>query len=608
MLHSGETTSKEATETAGIVDLQKRKLNNILRNTMHKLETSAANWSAVECGMTHENYLPVWQDITSTNLPSLLLTLSAASHFILRRHEPTAFYYACFQSAFLILLRVVLWVPVDTAILSIFIFNLFLGIQIAFYRTFWHGLREFPGPKLAALTQAWILREAYIGRLRFTMLELSRKYGEWVRIGPNELYTTNLEALYAIMGPKGWPKSPSYDSGLTKGDLGGDSVLTIKTLPEHAIRRRIWNKAFTANAIQGYLPSIEKRLDEMMGVIDSHTKHRKPVDLRLQLGCFVYDTMCDMAYGALTGPDLLQTQEDKHQLLTQMGQVVRQVGIIRNMPWLTPLVNTFSNAGKQQEDFKEFTRSMFLRRQAQGLGSRFDVFHYLLGEDTETGARLSRTELAADSTLLVITGSDTTRTVLTVLFLYLLKHPHCLQELQKELSAAPDLSPSGLSQLQYLNACLHEVMRLQPPSPSNLQRICPPGGALICGKHIPEGTRVRFSPYAIHRDPRYFDRPEEFRPERWMKEEISDKKVEKASILNEKAFFAFLLGPGACVARNLAWLEMRLVVATIITNYDLEFAEGFDPVAFESSWTDAYLLLIDQPFLVTFTPKIERFR
>nr|AHK06537.1 putative cytochrome P450 [Puccinia horiana] len=177
------------------------------------------------------------------------------------------------------------------------------------------------------------------------MKRLGEKYGEWVRIGPNELYTTSIEALYTIMGPKGWPKGPSYDSGITKGDFGGDSVLTIKTLPEHATRRRIWTKAFTPKAIVEYLPSIEHHLDEMISVIDDH-----------------------------------------------------------------------------------------------------------LGEDTETGTRLSAAELAADSTLLVIQ----------------------MEELQAELMAAPDLSPPTLSQLKYLNACLQETMRLQPPSPSNLQRMCPP--------------------------------------------------------------------------------------------------------------------------------------
>ncbi|OAV99731.1 cytochrome P450 67 [Puccinia triticina 1-1 BBBD Race 1] len=541
----------------------------------------------------------------------VVILLPALAHFIFRRHEPTAFHYLVFQAVLFMPLVFLLQNSFFNGLLALSAFNFSLAIQIAFYRLFWHDLRSFPGPKLAALTQAWILREAYSGRTRFTMKELGERYGEWVRIGPNELYTTSIEALYTIMGAKGWPKGPSYDSGITKGDLGGDSVLTIKTLPEHATRRRIWNKAFTPKAIVEYLPSIENRLDEMISVIDDHVKQKKNVDLCLQLGCFVYDTMCDMAFGAPTGTGLLKNQKEKHRLLTHMGRVVRQVGIVRNMPWLTPLVKAWpSTQRKEQSEFRNFTRSMFLKRRNQGFGSQLDVFHYLLGEDTETGTRLNAAELAADSTLLVITGSDTTRTVFIAFFLYMLKHPGCMEELQAELMAAPDLSPPTLGQLPYLNACLQETMRLQPPSPANLQRMCPPGGAVICGRHIPEGTKVRFSNYAVQRDERYFDQPDEFRPQRWLKNPEKEKlgEGEGTERLNERAFFSFLIGPGACVAKNLAWMEMRLVVATLLTSYDVAFAKGFDPVAFESSWTDAYLLLIEEPFEVTFTPKAGRLR
>ncbi|KAI9618964.1 hypothetical protein H4Q26_012222 [Puccinia striiformis f. sp. tritici PST-130] len=520
-----------------------------------------------------------------------------------RRHEPTAFQYLWSQAVVLSLLGIILRPSFFTVLLILLTFNLSLVTQIIFYRLVWHDLRSFPGPKLATISQAWILREAYFGRTRFTLRELGGKYGEWVRIGPNELYTTSLEALYTIMGAKGWPKGPSYDSGITKGGLGGDSVLTIKTLPEHATRRRIWTKAFTPKAIVEYLPSIEIRLDEMISVIDDHVKQKKNVDLCTQLGCFVYNT--------LAGTDLLKNQEEKQRILTQMVRVVRQVGIVRNMPWLTPLVKAWpSTQRKEQHEFREFTRSMFLRRRNQGLGTQLDVFHYLLGEDTETGTRLTETELAADSTLLVITGSDTTRTVLLAFFLYILKNPGCMEQLQAELMAAPDLSPPTLSRLPYLNACLQETMRLQPPSPANLQRMCPPGGAVICGRHIPEGTKVRFSNYAIQRDERYFDDPDSFRPQRWLKNAEKEKmsEGEGPERFNEKAFFSFLIGPGACVAKSLAWMEMRLVVATLLTSYDVAFAEGFDPVAFESSWTDAYLLLIEEPFEVTFTPKPGRLR
>jgi cytochrome P450 len=146
-------------------------------------------------------------------------------------------------------------------------------------------------------------------------------------------------------------------------------------------------------------------------------------------------------------------------------------------------------------------------------------------------------------------------------FLYMLKHPSCMEKLQAELLAAPDLSPPTLARLEYLTACLQEAMRLQPPSPANLQRMCPPGGAVICGKKIPEGTKVRFSNYAVQRDDRYFNNPDQFRPERWLKksaesEKLGEKDTER---LNEKAFFSFLIGPGACVAKTLAWMEMRLV-------------------------------------------------
>ncbi|KAI8454163.1 cytochrome P450 67 [Phakopsora pachyrhizi] len=532
-----------------------------------------------------------------------------AVHLLFRKHEPTIFEYIYFQSAPFFLLRF-LGLTSASSLSAIALLNLFLGTQIIFYRLAWHHLRKFPGPKIAAITQGWILKETYSGRTRFTMKKLTEKYGDWVRIGPNELLTTSTEALGTILGPKGWPKGSSYDSGITKSSCGGDSVLTIKTLSEHAKRRRIWDKAFTQKAIFGYLPSIEVRIEQLMDVVEDNIKRGEDVDLCLQIGYFVYDTMCDMAFGSTGAADLLKTQKDEHHILEQMGRVVQQAGILRNVPWLTPLVKIWPSAQtKEQVAFREFTKTMFLKRWKQGLGKQIDVFHYLLGEDTETGTRLTISELAADSTLLIITGADTTRMVLIAFFMYLLQDRGCMEKLRGELEAASDLSPPTLSQLPYLNACLYETMRLQPPSPSNIQRVCPPGDAVIDGFFIPEGTKVRFSMFAMHRDKRYFDYPDEFRPERWLKktENPFEKSFAKntGEKLNEKAFFPFLIGPGSCVAKSLAWLEMRLVAANLISNYEISFGNGFDPHAFENTWTDAYLLMIKEPLKVKFSHRLK---
>lgn len=59
--------------------------------------------------------------------------------------------------------------------------------------------------------------------------------------------------------------------------------------------------------------------------------------------------------------------------------MVKQAGILRNVPWLTPLVNSLPSAQrKEQTDFRECGRSMLMRRYHQGSGSGIDVFHYLV--------------------------------------------------------------------------------------------------------------------------------------------------------------------------------------------------------------------------------------
>lgn len=520
----------------------------------------------------------------------VLVTLSSVTHAFLRRHEPTFSSYIYTLGFSLAILSLILK-SFFIAFKMISFLNLSLGIQILLYRLLWHDLRKFPGPKLAAMSQFWLLREAYLGRTRFTMKEVGDEYGDWVRIGPNELYTVSLNALWTIMGPKGWSKGVSYDSGITKDKQGGDSVLTLKTLAEHATRRRIWDKAFTPKAIHSYSPAIEARMDQLLGVLDRHALNETPVDICLQLGYFVYDFMTDMAFG--DGTSLLINQDDEHGILSHMGRVVQQVGILRNVPWLTSLVNQLPNQKiKQQNQFREFTKSMFLRRYKEGLATEVDVFHYLLGEDSETGTKLSFSELVADSTLVIIAGADTTRTVMVALFLYLLRSPKQMKTLQSELSKATDLSPTSLSKIVYLDACIKEAMRLQPPSPANIQRITPDEGIMIDGHFIPGGTKVRMSNWAMQRDSRYFELPEVFWPERW----IGTPSI--ANPHNPKAFFPFMIGPGTCVAKNLAMMEMRLVVAHILLNYDLEFAPGFDHLEFEKSWTDAYLLLIESPFMI----------
>jgi cytochrome P450 family 628 len=76
-----------------------------------------------------------------------------------------------------------------------------------------------------------------------------------------------------------------------------------------------------------------------------------------------------------------------------------------------------------------------------------------------------------------------------------------------------------------------------------LQRVVPSGGLVIIDNYVPAGTTISVPTYTIHRDPRYFDRPDEFVPERWLDEN------KRQGMRNKDAFIPFSFGPvGFCIS------------------------------------------------------------
>lgn len=124
----------------------------------------------------------------------------------------------------------------------------------------------------------------------------------------------------------------------------------------------------------------------------------------------------------------------------------------------------------------------------------------------------------------------------------------------------------ALSKLPFLTALVNEALRLQPPVSSGAQRLAPPGGAILCDTYIAEGTATRIPAYVVHRDPRYFSNPDQFNPDRWLPS--STEKVH-----DKNAFFPFLVGPYACIGKQVALHEMRYAVAAIVRSFDLELVD-----------------------------------
>lgn len=166
-------------------------------------------------------------------------------------------------------------------------------------------------------------------------------------------------------------------------------------------------------------------------------------------------------------------------------------------------------------------------------------------------------------------GSETVATSLTAATYFLLKKPTKLQLLQQEIrskfASHLDIKGHSTSGLRFLRGVVEECLRLFPPGPLPLPRICQ--GAFISGHYIPAGTVVSVSPFVTARDHRNFHNPDEFCPERWIKDPCRD---------NTSASKPFSTGPRGCLGVSLAYLEMRLVLSKLVYLFDWELASDID--------------------------------
>lgn len=102
---------------------------------------------------------------------------------------------------------------------------------------------------------------------------------------------------------------------------------------------------------------------------------------------------------------------------------------------------------------------------------------------------------------------------------------------------------------------------------------------------IPEGTGITITPYVIHRDARYFSpRPDEFWPERWSVTSknlpseaavAAKEQVVEDWVLDRAAYIPFSYGPGNCVGKSLALVELRYIIAMLVWRFDFDFEAEF---------------------------------
>jgi cytochrome P450 len=199
---------------------------------------------------------------------------------------------------------------------------------------------------------------------------------------------------------------------------------------------------------------------------------------------------------------------------------------------------------------------------------RGDLLSMLLrAQDVESGRQMSDEQLRDEVMTLFMAGHETTANTLAWAWFLLSGHPEAEAGLHAELTQVlGDRSPSlgDLPRLRYAENIINETLRIYPTVwMLGREAIAP---VELGGYLIPARTTVFMPQWVIHRDRRWFDDPELFRPERWeggLMQRIS-----------RYAYFPFGGGPRICVGNNFALMEAALILATIAQKYRLRVATG----------------------------------
>ncbi|CAO2647238.1 Nn.00g081600.m01.CDS01 [Neocucurbitaria sp. VM-36] len=442
---------------------------------------------------------------------------------------------------------------------------------------FFHPLAKFPGPKLRAAFFFPNHYETFTGDIAFNWHELHEKYGDIVRVNPHTLSIIKPEAWRDIYGygtSKPLPKDPTH---YFRGTDGEPVDIISANNADHARIRRPLNYAFSEQALRSQECIINSYITIMIEKLHKRARSEVPVDIMRWLNFTTFDITGDLAFdesfGALEAEDYNSWIANLFNLL----RVASILHVVRDYPMLgmplTKMLEKVPALRKAKYTHDNYTREKTERRLNKKT-ERKDFISYILRHNDERG--ITTEEIKQTSGTLIIGGSETSATLLSGAIFHLVKNPEWMTKLHQELQSTfkdeSQISFASLSQLEILNAVIQETFRMYPPVPTSLPRCVPKEGATICGTFIPPDTSLGIPQYSAYRSSRNFKNPNTYAPQRFLGDE--DYTNDKRSVIQP-----FSVGPRNCIAQNLAWAEIRTVLARLVWHFELTLepeSEGWE--------------------------------
>lgn len=480
------------------------------------------------------------------------------------------------------------------------------------YRLYLHPLSHFPGPTLAAATYLYgayydVVQEA---QFVFKLDALHDTYGPVVRISPGEVHVRDsgfFDALHPGPGGRKTHRDKWHRANRANGSPG--SLASAGPHALHRARRAAINPYFSRAAIaQLEAQSIRAKVELLCGRLREHASPSSSaaagaegggevVDVGAAMTALTLDVISEYCYGDCY--DCLRDPAFAPQWKRAMQGGFESTNVTKHFIWLLRLMNSLPAwlAVKMNPDIAVFVewkerlsaqaRAIYAEQQQQaGLekggieeGEKENqprpktIFHGIMQADLPP-AEKTADRLADEAFVLLVAGAETTARTLCVILCHLLSSPSVLARLRTELDPVvqqhrPQLPPSRvLEELPLLRAVVQEGTRLAEPVTNRQILVAPEDDLVVSGSGggeivIPRGTPVSQTFRDVLLDPEIFPEPRRFDPDRYARAAKQGERLDRYLV-------SFSRGGRSCAGLNLAYAELYLTVAALVSKFDME--------------------------------------
>ena len=338
----------------------------------------------------------------------------------------------------------------------------------------------------------------------------------------------------------------------------GDNSLILMDGDRHRRERKLLMPPFHGEKVKSYAQTI----GDIAAKAASKWQIQQPFKAQKAMQDITLETILHVVFGLSEGERYQKMKPLIANLLDMVGAPLRASVLF--LPILQQDWGAWSPWGqfvRCRQTIYDLLQAEIDQRRSQPDSNGNDVLSLMLSARDEDGQPMTDAELKDEMITLLTAGHETTATSLSWAFYWIEKLPEVKEKLLQELDSLPENADSlEVARLPYLTAVCSETLRIYPVAIIAFPRIAK-SPVEIMGYHFDQEAMLAPCIYLTHQREDLYPEPKKFRPERFLERQYTP---------NE--FLPFGGGNRRCIGYVLALLEMKLVLATILTKYELTLA------------------------------------